>query len=150
MLGEFGVDYVTKRAITPEFALLHGLDETVPSPEVINERFKFRSGPALVAKLFADVKSLVCFPIFRKDGYTNYVARVNGVYRNQEGEELRFIYTKFGRRMPWIPGVVLDAAKDVTKPLIFAEGFFKALAVLHAGALVIGFNGPWINEAQTS
>ena len=145
-LMEFGVDYLTRRGIAPEFGIRYGIDETLPTPDIVNERFRFRTGPALVAKSFAEVNSLLWFPIHQFDGYTNYVARINGLYRNQEGEELRFIYTKSGRRIPWIPPIVADVAKDVSKSLIFTESFFKALAVLHAGGLAIGFSGPWINE----
>ena len=145
-LGEFGHTYVEERGIGSELALACGLDETEPTPEIVKERFNFQSGPALLAKSFVDVKSLLCFPLFRGDGIVSYVARVNGIYRNSDGEEVRFLYTKGGRRMPWIPEPTAAVAKDPDKPIIFTESFFKALTILHAGRLPIGFNGPWINE----
>jgi hypothetical protein len=123
------------------------LDETAPLPELINERLNFRSNPDQVRTSFANVESLLWFPLFRSDGFVNYIARVNGIYRNGQGEEVRFLFTKSGRRVPWIPPATLAVAREVDQPLIFTEGFFKALSVLHAGGLVIGFNGPWINEA---
>jgi hypothetical protein len=146
MLSEFGLDYVTRRGIDSTFALANGIDETVPDPELIRSRFNFNYGPDQVRKAFAEVKSLLWFPLFRADGFVNYVARVNGIYRNQEGEEVRFLFTKSGRRAPWIPLATLDVAKQAEKPIIFTESFFKALTVLHAGGLAVGFNGPWINE----
>jgi len=75
-LMEFGVDYLTRRGIAPEFGIRYGIDETLPTPDIVNERFRFRTGPALVAKSFAEVNSLLWFPIHQFDGYTNYVARI--------------------------------------------------------------------------
>jgi Domain of unknown function (DUF3854)/Protein of unknown function (DUF3631) len=138
MLEEFGIDYLTKRGITPQFAQEQGVDETPPTPEIIKDRLNFRPN----GQAFAEVRSLLWFPV----GVANYVARINGSYRDIEGNEVRFLFSKNGRRVPWVPQVVLDVAKDVGKPLIFTESYFRSLAILHAGGLPIGFNGPWINE----
>jgi hypothetical protein len=147
---DFGINYLTQRGIPAEFALEHKLDETGPEPQIIKERFGFRSSEEQIVRAFAQVKSLLWFPLFRGDGNTSYVARVNGVYRNQQGEEVRFLYTKSGRRVPWIPALTLAFAKDVSQPLIFGESYFRALPVLHARWPTIGFNGPWINERTPS
>ena len=99
MLEQFGVDYLTNRGITPEFALSHGLDETAPTSELINGRFNFRYNGDQVAKAFAEVRSLLWFPVTRTDGFVNYVARVNGLYRDTEGKDVRFLFTKSGRNL---------------------------------------------------
>jgi hypothetical protein len=146
MLREWGVTYVEARAISAAVAHEYGIDETGPDPELINTRLNFRSSHEQIRKAFAEVKSLVWFPLFRSDGVSSYVARVNGIYRDQEGIEVKFLYSKSGRRVPWIPAPTMAVAKDVDKPLILTEGYFKAGAILHAGGLPIGFNGPWIDE----
>jgi hypothetical protein len=145
-IQEFGSKYVTDRGTAPEFALAQGLEETAPSAEIVNSRLNFRLSAEQVRKFFACVISLLWFPLPRPEGLVNYVARVNGIYRNGEGEEVRFLFTKGARRTPWIPGATAEVAKAVDAPIIFTESYFKGLTVLHAGGHPIAYNGLWICE----
>jgi hypothetical protein len=124
-LGGFGVRYVEDRGINSSFALRLGLDETDPHPETIINRFNFRSTPEQIKEAFKEVKSLLWFPVPRDDGFVSYVARVNGAYRNGDGEAVRFLFTKGGRRVPWIPGPVRDLPRIQIRQLSLLRAFSK-------------------------
>src|SRR5438128_1772721 len=106
-LGEFGVRYVEDRGIGSSVALEHGLDETAPEPDIIKARLAFRSSPEQIREKFCQVNSMVWFPVPRPEGLVNYVARINGIYRDGEGKEVRFLFSQNGRRVPWIPDPTL-------------------------------------------
>src|SRR6516165_5173254 len=117
MLDEFGETYLISRGIKPDFAREQGLEETPRNPDIIRDRLNFGYN----AEAFSGVRSLLWFPV----GHTNYVARINGSYRDSAGEEVRFLFSKNGRRATWIPPPVSAVAKDPDKPLIFTESYFK-------------------------
>ena len=123
--------------MSPEFAIIHGMDEIGPELGILNKRLGFGFGPEQLAQII----SLVWFP----GSNGSYLARVNGSLRNKDGEFQRYLFSKNGGHAPWIPSETLETVKG-SEPVIFTESFLKGLAVLHAGGLPIAFVGPWISE----
>ena len=146
LLQEFGNEYVTKRGIPPEFALIHGIDETKPQPDIIRARLRWASDDSQIEKAFEGVASLLWFPLPNGNEEVLYNARVNGTLINQEGKPQRFLSTKGGRHASWIPGPTRAVSDDPSVPIIIIEGPFKGLATLHAGGLPIGVVGSYFNE----
>lgn len=146
MITEWGNRYLIDRGVPLNYAAGLGVDETLPRPEIVRTRLRWKSDDSQIASTFANVASLLWFPLPDGNGEVFYNARVNGSYINQQGELQRFLFTKGGRNTVWIPKPTRDVAGDPSAPLIVIEGPFKGLATLHAGGLPLGVVGAYFNE----
>jgi putative DNA primase/helicase len=144
-----GAKYLIERGIDLDFARRNLIEETSAHADIVAERLGISAQTA--HRKYRNVQRMLWFPVWvpvyhgGKETIWSARALPNGALKNSQGKEQRFVFPVGERGLIYIPEQARSAAKT-SQPLVLTEGFFKGLALSHAGALPIALGGAWINK----